>query len=170
MGSNFVPKICGKNRINVPDSGCSDCDELERRVTLLEECCDEVKEILPTKLEIQNIIAGENITITEDGEGNIMISSEGGGGCACTKAEILECIGVREMEMSLTDMDGNLAEYYVIGRLKGEVIGDEGQIQSCECTKEQLLDILGYSEIDISMSDSEDNTQIWTILGKPKNA
>lgn len=58
------PHICGKTDVYVPESGCTDCDKLERRVatletevdelqsdvqsldgrvTTLEECCDEVK-------------------------------------------------------------------------------------------------------------------------------
>lgn len=31
------PTICGKNRINLPTSGCSDCDELEYRLGLIED-------------------------------------------------------------------------------------------------------------------------------------
>lgn len=30
-------KICGKNRINLPTRGCSECDELEQRVEAIEE-------------------------------------------------------------------------------------------------------------------------------------
>lgn len=30
------PTICGKNRINLPESGCSECDELEYRISQIE--------------------------------------------------------------------------------------------------------------------------------------
>lgn len=30
------PYICGKNRISIPTSGCSDCDALEYRISLIE--------------------------------------------------------------------------------------------------------------------------------------
>lgn len=36
MAQNFIPHICGKNRVNLPDSGCNDCTRLETRVTALE--------------------------------------------------------------------------------------------------------------------------------------
>ena len=31
------PTICGKNRVNMPESGCTDCEELEYRINQLEE-------------------------------------------------------------------------------------------------------------------------------------
>lgn len=31
------PTICGKNRINLPESGCSECDELEHRISQIEK-------------------------------------------------------------------------------------------------------------------------------------
>lgn len=43
MAKNFVPHICGNDEIYVPDKECTDCDKLERRVSILEECCEEVK-------------------------------------------------------------------------------------------------------------------------------
>lgn len=31
------PTLCGKNRLYIPESGCSDCDELAYRIDRLEE-------------------------------------------------------------------------------------------------------------------------------------
>lgn len=40
------PTICGKNRINLPTSGCSDCEELEYRISQIE------KNIVKYRLEV----------------------------------------------------------------------------------------------------------------------
>lgn len=40
------PTICGKNRINLPQSGCSDCEELEHRISQIE------KNIVKYRLEV----------------------------------------------------------------------------------------------------------------------
>lgn len=37
------PTFCGRNRVNVPDSGCDDCAQLMERLDLLEACCQEVR-------------------------------------------------------------------------------------------------------------------------------
>ena len=39
----FIPSICGGVGLYVPDTGCDDCTKLENRVSILEECCEEVK-------------------------------------------------------------------------------------------------------------------------------
>lgn len=135
--SNFKPTICGDNNLTIPEGGCSDCewleervgkleeccaeaqdalDDLERRVTSLEGCCSDVREDLDSKLEASNIIAGDNITIEDDGEGNILISSTGGGGCSCTKAQILSILGYQELPMTLTDIEGNSREWTILGK------------------------------------------------------
>lgn len=158
--------ICGTKGVHLAE--CSDCSGQSEAIKKLEECCKQVQDKLAKKLEMENIFAGDNITITSDGFGNIWISSTGGGGCSCTKAEILDCLGVREMEMIIDDTDGGTTGYYVLGRSKGEQIGNGSSIESCNCTKEQLLDILGYEEIDIVLSD-DDVTRTWTLIGKPMN-
>ena len=144
MSKKMIPTICGKPRLFVSEGGCSDCEYLEKRVKKLEECCDNVREELDSKIEQRDIKAGNNVTVVYNSDGSVTISSTGGGGdeCTCTKSEILNCIGVREMDMSLADTDGNLEEWIVLGRLKDEQIGDGSAIDSCHCTKEQLLDIL----------------------------
>lgn len=38
------PTICGKNRVNLPSSGCSDCDELAYRIDQLEEWKQQIEE------------------------------------------------------------------------------------------------------------------------------
>lgn len=40
------PTICGKNRVNLPQSGCSDCEELEYRISQIE------KNIVKYRLEV----------------------------------------------------------------------------------------------------------------------
>lgn len=166
----MIPTICGKSRLYVSEEGCSDCEYLEKRVAKLEKCCEDVKEEIDKKIDQRDIKAGDNVTVVYNSDGSVTISSTGGGGgdeCTCTKSEILNCIGVREMEMSLLDTDGELEEWIVLGRLKDEQIGDGSAIDSCHCTKEQLLDILGYQEVDISLDD-EDTSLTWTLIGKPK--
>lgn len=37
MASNFIPHICGHNKIYLPERGCSDCEKLEMRVKALED-------------------------------------------------------------------------------------------------------------------------------------
>ena len=51
--ANRIPTICGTNRINPPDSGCTDCGLLEQRVAELER----------TRLVKTDLIAGEGITL-----------------------------------------------------------------------------------------------------------
>jgi len=38
---SFKPHICGKNRINMPTSGCNDCSELAYRIEQLEDWVNE---------------------------------------------------------------------------------------------------------------------------------
>lgn len=64
---DLKPTICGENELSLPESGCNDCDALEERVKKLEECCEEVQDILPNKLEASNFIEGDHITINVDG-------------------------------------------------------------------------------------------------------
>lgn len=216
--ANMKPTVCGDNNLYVPDSGCSDCDELELRVRRLEECCADAQSALAQlqdalngkqdklvagnnititgnvisatsdltcetlgncsviqnmqseinrKLEISNILAGENITIEEDGNGNILISSEGGGGCECTKQEIMSCLGVRELPMTITDTDGSSEDWYILGRLRSEP-ATGGAIESCSCTKEQLLSILGYQEVIYTLTDDDNITREWVLIGRPR--
>ena len=47
------PTICGKNRINLPESGCSECDELEYRISQIE------KNIVKYSLEVD----GNTVTL-----------------------------------------------------------------------------------------------------------
>lgn len=47
------PTICGKNRINLPESGCSECDELEYRISQIE------KNVVKYSLEVD----GNTITL-----------------------------------------------------------------------------------------------------------
>lgn len=187
--ADFIPTVCGDTTLHAPTEGCSDCeqleervraleeccanamqslDDLERRVSNLEVCCEDVQDALNTKLEKQDIVAGDNITI-EYGTGNqILISSTGGGGgCTVTREQILACLGARELEMTIEDTNGNSEDWYVLGRLTSESPGS-GPISGCECTKQQILNILGYREVDVSLTDTNGNRKEWIFIGRPK--
>lgn len=107
------PIICGDNaEIYIPQSGCSDCEQVEQEL-------QEFKEEVSTSLEgKQNVLtAGENITITVNPEtGKTIISATGGGGGSVTKEQILSALGYQEVEMSLTDQNGASTRWRIIGQ------------------------------------------------------
>ena len=108
------PVICGDDALHITTQGCSDCDQLEQRVVVLEDCCHDVTNALNSKLEANNIIAGANVTITRSGN-NVTINSTGGGG-EVTKQAILDALGYQEMNVVMTDTDGVARTWTIIGK------------------------------------------------------
>lgn len=95
------PIICGDNaEIYIPESGCSDCEQVEQE---LQEFKEEVSTALEGK---QNTLtAGENITITVNPEtGKTIISATGG---SVTKEQILSALGYEEVPLQLKDTNDN---------------------------------------------------------------
>lgn len=178
-----APTVCGKNMLFTTEEGCSDCEELEKRVRLLEECCANVQETLSDygrrisaleeccddvhteldkKADRTDIVAGDNVTIERDGNTIIINSECECAGCTATKAELMNCLGVREVPMTLSDTDGADEEWYVLGRLTSETIGDG----TCKCTKAELMSCLGIRELPMTITDTDSTTQNWYILGR----
>ena len=110
------PVICGDDALHITTQGCSDCDQLEQRVVVLETCCSDVTTVLNTKLESNNIIAGANVTITRSGNNVTINSTGGGGGGEVTKQAILEALGYQEMNVVMTDTDGVARTWTIIGK------------------------------------------------------
>lgn len=74
--SNFTINICGKEKVHIPTAGCSDCDWLEIEV---EELRAAIEALANSKLGISDVIAGDNITITNNGNGTITIGTTASG-------------------------------------------------------------------------------------------
>lgn len=117
MAKKFVPKICGDNGIYIPDRGCTDCEQLEQRVEVLEECCEEVKEELDGKLGQRDIKQGENVSLSYNADGTVTISAVGGGGGGgeVTKTAILAALGYQEFDIVMTDENDVSHTWRIIG-------------------------------------------------------
>lgn len=62
MASNFIPHICGKSKIYIPEAGCDDCSRFEARLSAVEE-------ILEKKVRIsQTDRMGNSISVEVLGE------------------------------------------------------------------------------------------------------
>lgn len=118
MAKKFVPYICGDNKVNIPDRECSDCEKLEKRVSDLEDCCEEVKEELDKKLEQRDIKQGENVSLQYNDDGSVTINAVGGGGGGgeVTKTAILAALGYQEFEISMTDENSVTETWQIIGK------------------------------------------------------
>lgn len=45
MAKDFIPHMCGRNKIYIPNSGCDDCTKLELRVEALEDIIEKKIEL-----------------------------------------------------------------------------------------------------------------------------
>ena len=109
--AKFVPSICGKSTVHIPDRECTDCEKLEKRVTVLEDEMDK-------KLGQRDIKQGENVSLTYNDDGTVTISAVGGGGGEggeVTKTAILAALGYQEFEVSMTDENGETHMWRIIG-------------------------------------------------------
>lgn len=70
--ANFTINICGRNRVHIPEEGCSDCTMLEIEVDKLKEA---IEALSNSKMSISDIIAGDNITVTDNGDGTVIVAS-----------------------------------------------------------------------------------------------
>lgn len=62
MASNFIPHICGKSKIYIPEAGCDDCSRFEARLSAVEA-------ILEKKITIsQTNKGGDSISVEVLGE------------------------------------------------------------------------------------------------------
>lgn len=109
MSKEFIPSICGDDNLYIPTTGCDDCDKLEARVEALEECCDEVKETLDSKLGQRDIKQGENVSLTYNEDGTVTISGE------VTKTAILAALGYQEFDIAMTDENNVTQTWRIIG-------------------------------------------------------
>ena len=173
MSKEFIPSICGDDNIHIPDAGCDDCEKLELRVyTLegkvetLEECCEEVKEELDKKLEQHDIIAGDNVSISYEEDGTVIINSAGGGGGGITKTDILTAMGYNEIILAMTDYENVHHSWRVMGvRVDGDAPTPPTPTPTT-VTKQQILDAMGYTEFEIEMTDENDEVGTWRIIGE----
>lgn len=109
--TDFIPTMCGDNDLYIPDSDCTECDELKERIDKLEECCDEVKSELEKKLEATDITGDNGITVTIDEEtGKPVIST--------SKEQLLNVLGYDEIELSKTDSEGQTVIAHVLGYIE----------------------------------------------------
>ena len=159
--SDLKPQICGKNRINIPEAGCSDCEQLEVRVKDLEDRADVVDGELPKKLEKDNIIAGDRITLDVDGN-NITISADGD---YYTKDEIDDIIDSLEgVKFELVDelpTVGEPATIYLVPSAPGsddklEYIWIENRWELIGHTSMDLSDYYTQTQVDYLLEAKQD--------------
>lgn len=174
MSENFVPTICGKARIDIPESGCSDCDQLENRVTTLEhrvdgvdghiadlqDCCDEVHEELDTKLTTVDIVAGRNIEIDTVGNA-VVIHSE-------ASVDLSNYYNKVEIDEMLSDIEG--LELVLVDTLPAT--GQSGKIYLLKIegstNREEYLwvnnqwELIGDTSVDLS--NYYNKTEVNTLL------
>lgn len=130
MSENLVPTICGNTRIDIPEAGCSDCEKLEGRVTVLEhradetdghiadlqECCEEVHEELDAKLTKDNIVAGRNIVVDVVGN-DVVIHGE-------ASVDLTNYYNKVEIDEMFSDIEG--LEFVLVDTLPAT--GESGKI------------------------------------------
>lgn len=183
--ADLKPSICGDPKVYVSDRECTDCEKLEKRVTVLEECCAEVEEEidgiktdLGKKLEQHDILAGDNVSISYEEDGTIVInSSGGGGGSGLSKTDILTAMGYNEMIIAMTDTEGNHHSWRVMGvrvdenapvssgaSVEGTV--ENAPTSNATVTKQEILDAMGYTEFEMEMTDENNETGTWKIIGE----
>lgn len=51
------PSLCGRNRVNLPESGCDECAQLEYRIEQLEDRVDAIEEWIMSPLTEEQIEA-----------------------------------------------------------------------------------------------------------------
>ena len=175
---SMKPNACGESRLYTPDRECTDCEQLEKRVTVLEECCAEVEEELDKKLEQHDILAGENVSISYEEDGTVVInSSGGGGGGGITKTDILTAMGYNEIIISMTDTQDEHHAWRIMGVRVDENANQGGDtpvvnpndtpivIANTPITKQEILDAMGYTEFEMEMTDENNDTGTWRIIG-----
>lgn len=140
--ADFIPNICGDSNTYIPTAGCTECDKIYERLDNLEECCDEVKETLDTKLEASDLVGGDGITITIDEEtGKPVIST--------SKEELLSVLGYEEIELAKTDENGEIVIAHVLGYI----------------TTEQLFTWTGLDPIETEVGTDIDPLQGVSAIG-----
>ena len=116
--------------MDVPESGCSDCGQVEHRVTVLEhrvdniddhlidlqECCEEVHEELDTKLTKDNILAGRNVEVDISGD-DVIIHSD-------ATVDLSNYYNKVEIDEMLSDIEG--LEFVLVDTLTAT--GESGKI------------------------------------------
>ena len=180
MAEKFIPKICGGNRIDVPDRECTDCEQLEKRMTtaegkieVLEECCEQ-------SLKQHDILAGDNVSISYNQDGTVTINSSGGGGSGITKTDILTAMGYNEMIISMTDDNNETHTWQIMGVRVDQNANQSSNAQvqdtiqnspsaNATITKQEILDALGYTEFEMEMVDENDEIGTWRIVGEQIN-
>lgn len=163
--SDMIPKICGKGAIYVPDDDCSECiRELNQFKGEVHDEFDRVDSELATKLTKENIKAGDNVSVTYDASGNVIVSSTGGGGGGgdVTKENILAAMGYRELELEMTATDGTTHKWRVMG---ADANSPTPPSPTGDVTKANILAAMGYTEFSMEMTDEDGVAGLWNIIG-----
>lgn len=113
--ANFTINICGRNRVHIPEEGCSDCTMLEIEVDKLKEA---IEALSNSKMSISDIIAGDNITVTDNGNGTVTVASTvrepgyftGADNITIKQGEIINLFD----DVKAFDSNGNRTEFTVI--------------------------------------------------------
>lgn len=163
--------MCGEQSLTLAE--CDPCDKLESRVGKLEECCDEVKVTisdiqteLGKKLEQNDILAGDNVSISYNEDGSVTINSSGGGS-GLTKTEILTAMGYNEFVVTMTATDGTSHSWRIMGqRADSQNQGQTVPTADGEITKQAILNAMGYTEFEMALTDENDETGTWRIIGE----
>lgn len=98
---SVTPFISNPRHPTLPTEGCDSCENIAKRVKVLEDCCEEVQEELEGKQD--TLIAGSNITI----ENNVISATGGGSGTS----NVL--VATREAWDSQRDLIGEAGTVYV---------------------------------------------------------
>lgn len=182
-----MPKVtvCGENNLYVPETGCSECEELELRVRHLEECCADAQEALTllgnridaidTRLNGKQdaLTAGDNVSINEnnvisatDTTYSPATQSTNGLMSASDKTKLDGIQSGAEANVQADwDQTNTSADDYIKNK------PDLSEFITCdditEClTKADILSILDYEETELTMTDTNGSTVTKTILTK----
>lgn len=81
-----------------------------------------------------------------------------------TKDAVLTAMGYRELDITMTDINGTTGTWRVMG---AKIDGTEpSPVDVGEVTKARILIAMGYREFPMKMQDTEGTISTWNIIGK----